>query len=547
MARSLPSFIKRAIKSGPIPKVRNWRLIAERAETGEQIEQRLTIAEQTMFFIESYLLVPEGVLQGKPMRLDLFQEVFIYALLDNPAKTSRAYLSMARKNGKTGLIAALLIAFLIGPPSANSNNAQLISGAMSRDQAALVYKLAEKMILMNNVLKGFLRTVSSHKMIVNLSRGLEYKAISAEASTAHGLSPKIAILDEIGQVVGPLSAFVEAVTTAQGAYDDAILIAISTSAASDADLFSIWCDDAERSDDPHTVCHVYAAEEDCELLDSQQWQNANPALGKFRSKSDLTQKLEQASRLPSMEASVRNLLLNQRVALERLWLAPGIWKANNRAPDWNVFKEHGVHVGLDLSQRNDLTCACIAARDADDAIHLFPFTFTPLNGLKERSRRDRVPYEDWVRDGVVIGVPGATVDYDWVASYLKLNLSEKEIEVHTIEFDRWRIKEFTAACERQGFEAFQFHEVGQGFQSMAPRVEAFEQALLQNRIRHGSHPALNLGAANAIVQQSPAGDRKLNKAKSSQKIDCLVAAVMAAYELIAQTNSYDDDVSWWIA
>src|SRR3546814_5980899 len=88
---------------------------------------------------------------------------------------------------------------------------------------------------------------------------VEYKALAAEGKTAHGLSPVVVILDELGQVRGSQDPFVEALETAKGAYDDGLQLVISTQAPTDADMLSVWIDDAVRSDDPHTVCHVYAA------------------------------------------------------------------------------------------------------------------------------------------------------------------------------------------------------------------------------------------------------------------------------------------------
>jgi phage terminase large subunit-like protein len=177
-------------------------------------------------------------------------------------------------------------------------------------------------------------------------------------------------------------------------------------------MLSLWIDDAIRSGDPHTVCHLYAADDDADLMDEAQWAKANPGLGIFRSRKDLQEQLKQAARIPAIEASARNLLLNQRVALESLWLAPAVWKSNSRAPDLDVFR-NSTHVamGLDLSARNDLTAAILAARDDDGVVHLLPFVFTPARGVEERAARDRAPYDAWVRDGFMFTTPGATVDY----------------------------------------------------------------------------------------------------------------------------------------
>jgi phage terminase large subunit-like protein len=500
----------------------------------------MTAGEKVIEFVRRYCLTPEGSHVGKPLQLAPFQEQFIREVYDNPAGTRRAIMSISRKNGKTGLIASLMLAHIVGP--LRQQNSQIVSGAMSRDQAALVFNLASKMLDMQPAFRGLYKTIPSTKRIIGLRANVEYRALSADGTTAHGLSPILAILDEVGQVRGPMTPFIEAIVTSQGAHDKPMLMAISTQAPSDADLLSLWVDDAKRSNDPHTVCHVYEADKDCDLLDKAQWKKANPALGLFRSEKDLEEQLKQASRIPSMEAGARNLLLNQRISLESLWLAPGVWKAAGNPVSESVFRERTVTLGLDLSMRTDLTAAVMSAQDEDGVVHLKPFVFAPLQGMADRAARDRAPYEQWVRDGFLVAVPGATIDYDWVCEYMKGVCDDMGVEISSIQFDRWRIKEMKDSADRCGFAPFaEWSEVGQGFKDFSPRVEKFEELLLQGKIRHGSHPLLNMAAANAIAVRDPSGNRKLDKSKSTLRIDPLVAAVMSVF-----STATADEVSAFI-
>jgi phage terminase large subunit-like protein len=307
--------------------------------------------------------VPEAKRVGQPMKLMEFQRRFILDIYDNPKGTSRAYLSVARKNGKSALIAGILLAHIVGPEA--RQNSQIISGARSRDQAALVYKLAEKMVRMSPRLQKLIRIVPSQKMLIGLPMNVEYKAISAEAGTAHGLSPVLAILDEVGQVRGPRDAFIEAIETAQGAHDNPLLIAISTQAATDGDLFSIWLDDAASAKDPRIISHVYTAPEGCEIMDRKAWAAANPALGEFRSLSDIEDFARQADRLPAKENSFRWLYLNQRIEAISPFLSRAEWEANAGRPE--VYDGETCFAGLDLSSSRDLTAFVMAfPRDLGD-------------------------------------------------------------------------------------------------------------------------------------------------------------------------------------
>lgn len=528
-----------AWRSGPVPKIRDWRSLPV---------EKMTRAEKNMAFSERYLVVPEGEHVGKPVKLAPFQEAFFYAVFDNPVGTRRAILSIARKNSKTVTSAMILLSYICGPEAVE--NSSVASGALSRDQAALVFTHMSKFIGLSPQLSEVTRIVPSKKMIIGLAKNVTYQALAKDGGRTMGRSDIVILGDEWGQIKGPTDDFVDALISSQGAYGDkALQIVISTQASSDADMLSQWIDDAERSNDQKIVCHIYAADENCDLLDKTQWKKANPALGIFRSEKDLEDQLTQAARLPSMEASSRNLLLNQRIALESIWLAPSVWKANNGPIDMDVFRNNPVCMGLDLSMRTDLTAAVLAAKDSDGVVHLKPYIFAPAKGIEERAARDRAPYMDWVRDGHMIAVPGSTVDYDYVSQYLRDELDDNGINVDTICFDRWRISLFQKACEDSGaFPSVFWVPVGQGFRDMSPRLESFEAKLLATQIRHGGHPLLNLAASHAIATMDSAGGRKLDKSKASQRIDPLVAAVMALHQVSeGEDAEMPEDLGYWVA
>ena len=494
----------------------------------------MTRAARVIAFIERFCVVPEGAHVGQPLRLEQFQKDFITDVYDNPHGTRRAIKSVARKNGKSAEIAALLLAHLVGPEA--KQNSQIVSGAMSRDQAALVFSLACKMVQQSPALSGLVRIVPSGKRLIGLPLNVEYRALAAEGKTAHGLSPVLAILDEIGQVRGPQSDFIDAVTTSQGAHDAPLLIAISTQAASDADLLSQWIDDARRSEDPRIVCRLYAAPEGCDLMDESAWRAANPALGLFRSMDDLREQMTQAQRMPSMENSARNLLLNQRVSTDSPYVSPGVWKACSGP----VLPFDGpVWAGLDLSARLDLTALVIVGQ-VGDVWQVVPHFWTPEQGLADRARRDRAPYDVWARQGLLHTTPGASVDYSFVAADMAELLAD--LDVRAIAFDRWRIDLLKKELDAIGCE-LPLESFGQGWKDMAPALDTLEAELLNGRIAHGGHPVLTWCAANAVTVKDPTGARKLDKSRATGRIDGLQALAMAmgvaAKATEAQGTSFD--------
>lgn len=481
----------------------------------------MTRGERVIAFIHRYCVVPEGKLVGKPMRLEQFQQKFILEVYDNPAGTTEGILSIARKNGKSGLIAAILLAHIAGPEA--RLNSQIVSGARSREQAALVFNLAAKMVAQSPDLSKLIRIVPSGKRLIGLALNVEYKALAAEGSTAHGLSPVLAILDELGQVRGDHDDFVEAIETAQGAYDDGLRLVISTQAPTDADMLSVKIDDARRTNDPKIVCHVYEAPADCDVMDPEAHRAANPALGTFRSEVELLAAAEKASRMPSAENGFRNLYLNQRVNRFSPFLAPGVWLAGNGETDDEAFTKGLVFGGLDLAETTDL-CAFVLIAFWMGKWHVRCWFWKPSATLLDHAKRDRVPYGRWAEAGLIETTPGVAVDYEFVA--VKIGEITEGMNIGRIGFDRYRFKTLEAQMQKLGI-TLPFEPFGQGHVSMAPAMDTTEIAFLNGQVLHGGHPVLTMCAANAVVEKNAAGDRKLNKAKSTGRIDGMVALVMA--------------------
>lgn len=486
-----------------------------------ETKKKASRADKVIAFIQKYCRVPEGPTVGQRIKLEEFQIKFIRDVYDRDVPVRRAILSMARKNAKTTLIAAIMLVHLVGPEALQ--NTQIISGAMSKEQAAIVFDLAAKMVRLEPRLDSIIRIVDSKKRMYGLLMQVEYRALSAEGKTAHGLSPVLAILDETGQVQGTTDPFIEAITTSQGAHKNPLLIVISTQAATDGDLLSIWIDDALRTKDPRIVCHLYTAPVGCDLLDESAWYAANPALGIFRGLDDLRTSMEEASRLPSQESSARNLLLNQRVSTKTPAISKSVWDScKGELPPIEECEE--FYGGIDLSGRLDLTAFVLLGRKGD-FWYCYAWFFAPEKGIEERSKRDRAPYSTWAQQGHIITTPGASVDYEWVALKMKEICSPLE-NITAIAYDRWRIDLLKKEMEELGFE-LPLKPWGQGFKDMAPALDSIESKLLNGKVIHGGNPVLTMCAANSTIVKNPAGDKKLDKIKSTGRIDGYVAMAMA--------------------
>lgn len=437
-----------------------------------------------------------------------------------------AILSFAKKNAKTSLAAFLLLLHLCGPEAIP--NTQLPSTAQSKEQAAVLFNLAAKVVRLSDTLNPVLIVRDTIKEIYCTDLGTKYKALSAEASTAHGQSPIFAVHDELGQVKGPVSELFNAIENAMGAHDNPMSIVISTQAATDADLLSVLIDDAKTGKDPRVVLSLYTADMDLDPFSEKAIRQANPAFGDFLNATEILDQAEKARRMPSQEALYRNYTLNQRVEVNSPFVSKAVWMANAAQPlaDWG---DQPVYGGLDLSEVNDLT-ALLLGTLVDGIWQVRPTFWLPEFGLAERSRADRVPYDQWVREGAILTAPGKSIDYKFVAEYLWQQC--QSLNIQKIGFDRWNWRHFRPWLIAAGFSEAQcepgelgslFVEVGQGFQTMSPALRDMESVLLNGKMAHGAHPVLTMCAQNAVVQMDPAGSRKLSKSRSRGRIDGLVA------------------------
>lgn len=487
-----------------------------------------TRAERNIAWIEAYCRVPEGRDVGKPVRLRDWQKEELRRIYDNPHGTRRAILSFGRKNGKTALSSFILLLHLCGPEA--RPNSQLFSAAQSRDQAAILFALAAKVVRMSPDLNAVVVVRDTAKQLACPELGSLYRALSADASTAYGLSPVLIVHDELGQVKGPRSELYEALETATGGQENPLSIVISTQAPTDADLLSLLIEDGLSGKDPRVVVSLHTAPMDADPFSEEAIRAANPAFGDFQNATETLAMAEDARRMPSREAEYRNLILNQRVDMNAPFISRKVWE-DCAAPVVERFDGLPIYGGLDLSEVSDLTALVLVA-PVDSVWHVKPTFWLPGNGLADKARTDRVPYDVWHRDGWLQTTPGATVDYEYVAAYL-YDLCEAH-DVRKIAFDRWNWRHLKPWLAKVGFSDDQladdtgiFQPMGQGFQSMSPALRDLESAILNRRIAHGGHPVLTMCAANATVQSDPAGNRKLSKIKSHGRIDGMVALAMA--------------------
>lgn len=506
----------------------------------------LARAKSVIDFIE-LLRVPSGEGQGDPIVLREWQKQFIYDVYapteEGKRRVRRAILSVARKNGKTALIAALVIAHLCGPVS--EINGEIYSAATDREQAGQVFKFARQMVEAEPEFgpdgECPLTVVPSTKTILCKSNGSFYRALSAEAGTKHGLNPSVWIYDELAQAKD--HELYDVLNTSQGARKEPLGFVISTQSPDPEHPLSKLIDDGLRANSSKIVVHLYTAGEDVDdLMDMEAWGAANPALGDFRSINDIRALAEDAVRMPSQEAPFRNLYLNQRVDQTSPLVPRSEWKAcetadeSEKNPNTGVLRKGEViYLGLDLSAKVDLTSlVAVSATPGDDRVKAW--NWKPKDHLQDHYDRDHFDYPTMARIGWLDAAPGKVIDFGYVAQTIA-RISQEYV-ISGIAYDRSRIDNLLVEFDRIGIEAYRDEknkrdgairmvDWGQGFVSMGPAVDALEESIIQRRFKHDGNPVLGFCFANAIVQMDSAGNRKIDKSATRFRIDGAVACAMA--------------------
>ena len=503
-----------------------------------------TIADKIIAFAES-LKVPEGALVGQNIKLIPYQKDFIrevFKTRNGKRVVKLALMSLGRKNAKSTTIAIILLA-LMAVKGLAKPNAQIASGARSRDQAALIYNLMKKFILFSPELQTRLKIIDSKKLIINMSNGCEFTALSADASNSLGRSLYFYVHDETANLKND-STFPEALMSSQGAYDDALCIHISTIGASDTYYFNSMIEQYKDNDDESVHCIYYTAPADSKGLfdDPEVWKLANPALGHFLSVETMKAYADQAKKIPSKKAHFLNFMMNQKISAEKSFIQNADWKAIKQEFDYSDYYGLPAVAGIDLSLgRYDLTSLSIVVKVGENDYKALQYTFSARDSLDENATRLKVPLRalSMDKDAHLYTTPGITFDWEFMATQFIDILSN--FDVINIGVDTYKWNEIQREFDRQGYSA-PIEKLRQGFISFDAYVSALENFIYEKKLSHNGNFMLGYCMSNCAVDEDATGNRKLIKGRGANaKIDGAVSLSMACYLAEKDLAVYDED------
>ena len=487
-------------------------------------------ANRAVAFFAECLTHVEGALAGHPFALCPWQEAIIrnafgWKRADGTRRYRELFVFVPRKNGKSTMCAgiALLLLFQDDEPGA-----QIYSAAAEREQAALVFRQAKAMVRCDDLLSKSC-TVYQHAIVRNDSTS-SYKAISAEAGTKHGFNSHGVIIDELH--AQPNRDLVDVLITSTGSRRQPLIVHITTAGF---DRNSICWEKYEYAckvrdgiiDDPSFLPVLYEGDADADWSSESTWYKANPNLGISLDLEYLRRECTKAQEQPSYEQTFRRLHLNQWTESDVRWLPMDKWDA---CATWTDTEDFGDdvhwHGGLDLATTTDVSAFVLVCSHGGTA-YVKCWFWVPGENARKRERRDRVPYTSW-RDHLEF-TEGNVIDYDVIRErIIEIGRTHNIVE---IAVDRWNSTQLQTQLAGDGFSIIQF---GQGFASMSAPSKELEKRILSGTLAHGGNPVLRWMASNVMIETDAAGNIKPSKKKSTEKIDGIVALVMALARLTAE-------------
>jgi phage terminase large subunit-like protein len=479
-------------------------------------------ADIAVRFFEENLTHSKGELGGKAFVLEQWQKDYVSKLFGTMNGEVRQYrtslLAIPRKNGKSTLCAGIALKLMFdGEPGA-----EIYSCAADRDQARLVFEMAKVCVENSPKLRSRLRVFRNS--IVREDTHTTYKALSAEAFTKHGLNAHGIIFDELH--AQPDRELWDVMTTSTGARRQPLCVAITTAGFDRKSIcWELWRYALAVRDgaikDPTFLPAIYAAEPADDWTAEDTWRKANPNLGVSVKLDDLRVRCKRAQDMPTEENTFKRLHLNMWTEQDTRFLQMSHWAQGDK-PCPVMLDGRECFAGLDLATTYDTTCFCLLFPLEDGTFWVEPHFWIPEENMRDRVKRDRVPYDVWAKAGKLHLTPGNVTDFDQVRADI-VALSKK-YNIRQVAIDRWNAHQITGQLQGEGINVLGF---GQGYGSMSSPTAALEAAVVGGKLLHGGHPVLAWQAASVAVQSDHQGNKKPSKAKSTERIDGIVALIMA--------------------
>lgn len=491
-------------------------------------------AARAIKFVES-LKHTKGEWAGRKFILEPWQQfviwnIFGWKLADGTRRFRYVYIEIARKNGKTALSAGIGLYMLFAD---GESRPEVYSAATVKDQAKICFADAVEIVKATD-LKNYI-TPYRNSIVYELKGG-QFKPLSSDYGTHDGLNPSCGIIDEFHAHKD--SGMFDVIKSAFGARRQPLMFIITTAGFNKAGACYAYRDNVIKvlrgvNQDDTLFGMIYTLDSSEEWDNPKMWIKSNPNLGVSLSVDYLVGEIKDAKNRPEAVRNVMTKNVNLWVDAEKTWILDEVWQKCNGALQFSELVGCDCWGGLDLSNVSDIT-AFVLIFNENNRFQLLPFFWIPEEKMLEKIRKENINYDYWVRQGFVKVTPGNITDYDFVkADILKI---AADYNLKSTAYDRWNSSQTIIDLSNEGLT---FNPFGQGYGSMSAPTKQFEALVLSEQIEHFGNPVLRWMLSSTLVKTDPAGNIKPDKEKSTQKIDGIVASIMALGEWM--TDQANDD------
>lgn len=485
-------------------------------------------AQHVIDFFPKFLCHIEGALDGKPFILEPFQQAKLWILYGWRWKDTGfrrfkfAYNEIGRGNCKSTEASGLGLYELLG---IGEPGAHVYSAATDKETARIVFDTAQLMLKRSPFLRERVTCYADNMHIPGTAA--KFEPVASGAELLLGLRPSFVIFDELHE--SPSPKLWEVFESAFGKRDSPMMYACTNSGY---DRHSVCWRKREYSvkvltgliQDDTWFAWICGLDEGDDWEDEKNWIKPNPGLGVMVKLKELREAAAKAKNDPASLNGFLRFRMSVWTTSEVAWMLQRVWDACMQPVVRGALRGRRCFAGLDLSTTTDISAFVMVfpPDGTDEHWYLVPEFFLPEESIQDRVRRDRVPYDLWAREHLFnLTTNGRIIDYRAIRQRIR-ELSE-EYEIKEIVFDRWNSNSLVTDLESDGFEMVEF---GQGYASMHAPTKRIMELALEGKLAHGGNPVLRWMALNVVLHMDPAGNCKMDKSKSKEKIDGMVATAM---------------------
>jgi phage terminase large subunit-like protein len=494
-------------------------------------------AVKAVAFFKKFLRHSKGEWANKPFVLLPWQERYIRTLYgwknkDGSRRFRRSYIEVPKKQGKSTLAAGIALHQLVAD---YEPGAEVYLAASDRRQAGVIYRECQAMVKGNSTLADNL--ICTKKQIQYPKANGLLEALSADAYRNEGLNASAVIFDELH--AQPNRDLWDCLSYAGRARRQPLLMSITTAGFDRESICYEQRRYAEQIlngtiDDVRFLPLIYGAADTDDWTNETTWFKCNPSLGETIKLDDFRADFQEAVNSSAKENSFKRYCLNIWTQQDVRWL---------RIEDWDKCKADmpqldgkACYSALDLSATTDLTSLALLFPLEDGSYFLLVYHWIPEDNARERERKDKVPYVQWhkAKEKWIETTPGNVIDYEYIRK--KINELGKVYEIKEIAVDRWNAQSIATQLEQDGFTVVPF---GLGFGSMSAPTKEFEVLILNGKLKHNGNPVMKWEIGNTAVEQDAADNLKPSKKKSTERIDGVVASIMALGRAIVRPKEQE--------